>query len=848
MKKIILIDGNNLLFRSFYATLYSGNLMKTSSGVFTNAVYGFVNMINKIINEEKPKYMLVAFDKGKTFRHDKYQDYKVGRLEMPKELRGQFAIAKDILNAMGIKYFEIDNYEADDIIGSVAKAVDLEDKFIATIVSSDKDLLQLISKEVEVKLLKQKDFIRYNHDRFIADYGFEPINMIDLKALQGDSSDNIKGVAGVGEKTALKLINKYQTVENLYENIDEIKGSLATKLKSGYEDAVICKDLCTIYKDIELPFTLESLKYNGPDQNALNHLYQSLEFTSLINNVDNQPSDFKYAVIKDIKQINLSSEYSLYFEFNDKNYHMAEVVGVGYASSSQNLFMTYDFFIKHLEWFKGEIITYHKKAMYAKNEQILNLNIVDDVMLMAYINNYPIKDDISALAVLLGYNIAPYNKRDNDEVMMHNVCLKAKFIFEIRNHLKDKLTSDNLLNIYEDIELPLANVLYEMEKNGVLVDETILDEIGSDLSGRLSELEKEIYLLAGLEFNIASPKQLGPILFEHLGLTGGKKTKTGYSTDRDMLYKIRGQHQIVDKILEYRTLSKVNGTYAQGLKNYIMADGKIHPIFSQTIARTGRLSCMEPNLQNIPIRNEEGRIIRKAFLPSPSNILVGFDYSQIELRIFAHLSDVDSLKQAFIKGMDIHTKTAMDIYHVSLEEVTSNMRRVAKAVNFGIIYGISGYGLSNNLDIDFNEAKQFIDVYLNTFPGAKDYMNRMITEAKETGFVKTLYGRIRMIEELNSNNYMVRQMGERMALNTPIQGTSADIIKIAMIRIDEALMENKLNSKMIIQVHDELIFDVVKSETDQLKKIVKEIMENVIKLSVPLEVSIDSGNDWYALK
>lgn len=848
MKKVILVDGNNLLFRSFYATLYSGNLMKTSSGIFTNAVYGFANMINKIINEEKPKYMLVAFDKGKTFRHDQYEEYKAGRMEMPDELRGQFDIAKDLLTAMGIKYFEIDNYEADDIIGSVAKIVDEEDKFIATIVSSDKDLLQLISDEVEVKLLKQKDFIRYQRDNFIADYGFEPIHMIDLKALQGDSSDNIKGVKGVGEKTALKLIREYQTIENLYKNLNQITGALYNKLKDGQQDAIISKELCTIAREIELPFTLESLKYEGPDVNQLNNLYQQLEFTSLMIKQNNQEQLVNYQTIDDINEIDFSEEYSLYFEFNDKNYHLAKVIGVGYASSTQNFFMTYDFFMEHMDKFQGNIITYHAKAIYAQDKRLTNLKIVDDIMLMAYINNYVIKDDISALALAMGVQIDAYHKKDADSDIIQNVCLKAKFVFEIRDKLKARLVKDDLLNIYYDIELPLTKILYEMEQSGVVVDAVVLDEIGKDLEVRLTELAKEIYLLAGMEFNIASPKQLGPVLFEHLGIMGGKKTKTGYSTDRDALYKIKGQHQIIEKILEYRTLSKVNGTYAQGLKPYIMSDGKIHPIFSQTIARTGRLSCMEPNLQNIPIRNEEGRIIRKAFLASPNHLLISFDYSQIELRIFAHLSDVESLKTAFIKGMDIHTKTAMDIYKVSIEEVTNNMRRVAKAVNFGIIYGISGFGLSNNLDIDVKEAKKFIDVYLNTFPGAKAYMDEMINLAKSKGYVKTLYGRIRTIEELQSNNYMVRQMGERMALNTPIQGTSADIVKVAMIQINQALKKQQLKSKMIIQVHDELIFDVLMEEKETIITLVKDIMESVIKLSVPLEVSVDQGLNWYALK
>lgn len=849
MNKVILVDGNNLLYRSFYATMYTGNLMKTSSGEFTNAVYGFVNMMNKIITEEKPEHIMVAFDKGKTFRHDKYESYKAGRQEMPHELRPQFPLAKEILKAMGIHYYEIDNYEADDIIGSACQLIEADPNYSATIVSSDKDLLQLISDDVEIKLLKQKDYIRYTPDLFIKDYGFKPIHIIDLKALQGDASDNIKGVKGIGEKTALKLISEYHTVENLYEHIDEIKGAMQTKLIEDKANAFESKELCTIYKDIELPFSIEDMKYDGPNLKTLNELYQRLEFHSLLKNINYQPVDnISFEYLEDLSKLKFSDTYALYFEYDQKNYHDANIIAVGYADQKHKYVFSYENFINNLDLFKGNIITFNAKAMYVKYPDTFKLNITHDIMLMGYLNNYPIKDDISSLAGSIGVNLCSYHKKHTIEECRENVAKKAEFIFTEYNEQLEQIKFNNLESLYYDMELPLTKVLAKMEISGVTVSLDILNEISDDLTKRVNDLEQNIYNIVGHEFNIASPKQLGDILFDELNLPGAKKTKTGYSTDKDVLHRLLGTHLVIEPLLEHRALTKVKSTYAEGLKSYVHDDNKIHPIFNQTLTRTGRLSCMEPNLQNIPIRNEEGRIIRKAFVASDDHILLGCDYSQIELRIFAHLSKVPSLMEAFNKGMDIHTKTAMDIFHIQEKEVTSEERRIAKAVNFGIIYGISGFGLSNNLDIDVKEAKQFIDKYMETFPGVKDYMNTLISDAKVEGFVKTMYGRIRKIEELGSNNFMIRSMGERMALNTPVQGTSADIIKAAMIKIDEAFIKQKLTSKMIIQVHDELIFDVEKSELEQVQKIVKDIMENIIKLDVPLVVDMNTGTNWYLVK
>jgi len=521
-------------------------------------------------------------------------------------------------------------------------------------------------------------------------------------------------------------------------------------------------------------------------------------------------------------------------------------LGIGFASDEELAFIPKEIFLANINLFKGKITTYHAKSIYCY-PGCHDLNITDDIMLMAYINNYTIKDDIGVLASAFGVSIPAYNKKQNDAEITENICRKARFILEVKDELKAKLKQEELLTLYNTIELPLIKVLADMEINGITTDINVLEEISNDLEQRLSIIEEQIFKIVGHEFNISSPKQLGDVLFVKLGLTGGKKTKTGYSTDRDALDKISSQHEIVPLIIGYRTLAKVNSTYATGLKPFIK-NGKIHPIFNQTLTRTGRLSCMEPNLQNIPIRNEEGRIIRKAFLPSEDNILMGSDYSQIELRIFAHLSDVDVLKEAFISGKDIHTRTAMDVYKVNEGDVTEEMRRVAKAVNFGIIYGISSFGLSNNIGTDIIQAKQFMKEYLSAYPGVKNYMDQVIERARVDGYVTTLYHRKRVIDELSSNNYMIRSMGERMALNTPIQGTSADIIKVAMIQIAEELSKRKMQSKMILQVHDELIFDVVPEEKALLQKLVTETMENVIKLNVPLLVQTDFGKNWYDIK
>jgi len=864
MKKVILIDGNNLLFRSYYATAYTGNMMKNSKGFPTNALYGFINMINKIINEEKPSYMIVAFDKGKTFRHDLYAGYKEGRIEMPDELRIQFPTAKEILDCMNIKYLEVDNYEADDIIGTVAKMVDINDNFVGTIVSSDKDLLQLISNDINVKLLKQKDYILYDNTTFRKDFGINPIRIIDLKSLQGDPSDKIPGVKGIGEKTAINLLQEYDSIDNIYKNIDNMSGKLKEKLVNDKDNAYLSRNLATIYKDVPINIDLNDLKYDGVNCNKLTKIYEELEFYSLLKTIKREEKEIikekNIKIITDLSELKIISDSALYLETLGDNYHINKLLGVAIYNKDISYFVPYEV-LKNNPDYKFDNIKYTydlKKVIVSLRWNNIVISKVDfDLMIASYLLNYNIKNDISYLANQLGYDIPfyeniygkenNYKELTNEEIA--NICIKkAKFIYEVYDKFIDELDKEEMIDLFNNIEMPLAEVLADMEYNGVNINVDTLNNIGIEILEKLNILTKEIYDIAGIEFNISSPKQLGEVLFEKLNLSYGKKGKTGYSTDKNVLHKLRDSHPIIFKLLEYRTLTKIYGTYVEGLKNTILSDNKIHTIFNQTLTRTGRLSSIEPNLQNIPIKNEEGRIIRKAFVPSINSVIMSSDYSQIELRILAHFSKASNLVEAFNNDMDIHTKTAMDIFNVSESDVTKDMRRKAKAVNFGIIYGISSFGLSENLDIDVKDAKIFIDKYLDTFPGIKQYMNSVTKDAHLNGSVRTIINRKRVIDELENPNYMIRMQGERIALNTPIQGSSADIIKKAMIEIYNKIKELQLNSKMILQVHDELVFDCLNEEKEIMERLVKEIMENTYTLDVPLKADINFGNDWYDVK
>lgn len=871
MKKIILVDGNNLLFRSFYATAYQGVIMKNSKGFPTNALYGFINMMNKIIKEENPTYIMVAFDKGKTFRHDKYDSYKAGRAEMPDELRVQFPKAKEVLDAMGIKHFEIENYEADDIIGTLAKRVDEEDEFVATIVSSDKDLLQLISDEVEVKLLKQSGHILMTREEFKKTYQVEPIHMIDLKALMGDASDHIPGVKGIGEKTAINLLAKYGSLDDLYKNIESVTGKTKEKLLADKENAYMSYDLATIFRDVPLNFELEDCSYKGINVAEFIKMLEEFEFHSMLRKMDFNQTELidtgekeektKSLIIKDISELQVKN-FSFYLETRGTIYSKSDILGMGIYDGENGYFISKNDISKYKDIFISNVSKYtydfKKNLVVLNNLGIKFTNVVFDMMIATYLLDYVIKDDIAFIAQAFNEEIPLYedlygtDKRPreiDDDYLKEICCRKAKFIYETRERILKELEENEELELFEKIEMPLVRVLADMEITGIKVDTEYLSGVELELKQLMDSLEEEIYVLAGNKFNIMSPAQLAKVLFEDLEIPYPKRVKDNkYSTSKDILDKIRFVNPIVDKILEYRTVAKLYTNYAVGLKEEVREDGRIHTIFTQTLTRTGRLSSVSPNLQNIPARAEFSKLIRKAFVADENSCLLSSDYSQVELRIFAHMSQAANLIQAFIDEADIHTKTASDIYKVDMADVTKDMRRTAKAVNFGILYGISSFGLSEDLGIDIITAKKFIDNYLETYPGIKEYMDKEKADAYSLGYVRTLMNRKRVIEELKSKNYMIRSSGERMALNTPIQGTAADILKKAMVEIFDEFNERGLKSKMLIQVHDELVFNVVNEELEEVREIVKNIMENTFKLDVPLKVEIEVGSNWYEAK
>lgn len=870
MKKVILIDGNNILFRSFYATAYTGTIMKNSKGFPTNALYGFINMINKIINEEKPEYIMIAFDKGKTFRHDKYETYKDGRRETPPELKAQFPVAKKLVEAMGIACYEIDNYEADDIIGTFAKRVDEDAFYTATIISSDKDLLQLISDEVDVKLLKQTGFIRMDKQEFINTYGVEPPYMVDLKALMGDQSDNIPGVRGIGEKTAINLLKEYGSLENLYNNIDSVKGKMKDKLIEDRDNAFMSYDLATIYKEVPIDTDFEKIRYRGIDALKYIELLEELEFYSLLKKVnikselirDNVDNELDYVVVSDLNDVNISSNYSIYLETFGYNYHKDTPIGLGIYDGVKLYYIPFEVLKSKPSFLESSLEKYTydvKKLIVVLDRYGIKINNLKyDAMIAGYLLNLNVKDDISYLMNNKGYKVDFYLnsfgnpnklKMPEEDVYIKNIIKKTKFLYDTKEELLSSLKEEDAYSLYSDIEIPLAFVLADMEITGIRIDCDFLRKMGRELDAKIEILDDEIHEYAGMDFNISSPKQLAEVLFIHLGIPYPKKTKQeNYSTSKEILDKIVDIHPIVPAIMEHRLLSKLNNNYVIGLLNEVHSDGKIHTIFNQTLTRTGRLSSSNPNLQNIPIRQEYGKWIRKAFIPEDESVLLSSDYSQIELRIFAHMAKATNLIEAFKHGKDIHTKTASDIFGVAEEMVTKEMRYQAKAVNFGILYGISSFGLGEDLNIDYATAKKFIDNYLSTYPEIKEYMNAVIKDAYEKGYVKTIMNRKRNIEELNSKNYMVRNSGERIALNTPIQGSSADILKKAMVEIYNEFKNRNLKSKMLIQVHDELVINTLNNEIEEVEKIVKDIMENTYKLDVPLKVEISTGVNLYDAK
>lgn len=876
LNKLVLIDGNSLSFRAFYAL----PLLSNHAGIHTNAVYGFAMLLEKIIKEEKPNHFLVAFDAGKTtFRHSKYSEYKGGRQKTPPELSEQFPYIRQLLDAYHIKRYELDNYEADDIIGTLSRQADEED-FETIIITGDRDLTQLATDNVTIYYTKKgvTDVDHYT-PKFIAEKynGLVPKQIIDMKGLMGDTSDNIPGVAGVGEKTAIKLLNQFESVEGVYEHIEEVTAKkLKEKLINSKDDALMSKDLATINVHSPIEVALEDTKLTLQDDTTEKiELFKKLEFKQLLADIDTSSTneeviDKTFEIEQDFQNVDLNdlNEAVIHFELEGTNYLKDTILKFGFYTNHQHVVINaedvkdYKHLVQWLEDKNTTKIVYDAKKTYVSAHRLgINIeNIEFDVMLASYIID-PSRsiDDVKSVVSLYGQNYVKDNitifgkgKKHHipeEPILNEHIASVTEAIAAVTPIMKSQLEDYNQVELLKDLELPLARILSEMEEIGIYTDINDLKEMESEIQKKLDVLISNIHESAGEAFNINSPKQLGVVLFETLQLPVIKKTKTGYSTAVDVLEKLQGEHPIIDDILEYRQLAKLQSTYVEGLQKVISKDHRIHTRFNQTLAQTGRLSSIDPNLQNIPIRLEEGRKIRKAFKPtSKDSVILSADYSQIELRVLAHITQDESLKHAFINGHDIHTATAMKVFNVESDQVDSLMRRQAKAVNFGIVYGISDYGLSQSLGITRKKAKAFIDDYLASFPGVKQYMSDIVKDAKAQGYVETLLHRRRYIPDITSRNFNLRSFAERTAMNTPIQGSAADIIKLAMVKFSEKIKETKYHAKLLLQVHDELIFEIPKSEVEDFSKFVEEIMEQALVLDVPLKVDSNYGATWYDAK
>ncbi|MGC7689553.1 DNA polymerase I [Staphylococcus epidermidis] len=876
MNKLVLIDGNSLSFRAFYAL----PLLSNHAGIHTNAVYGFAMLLEKIIKEEKPNHFLVAFDAGKTtFRHSKYSEYKGGRQKTPPELSEQFPYIRQLLDAYHIKRYELDNYEADDIIGTLSRQADEED-FETIIITGDRDLTQLATDNVTIYYTKKgvTDVDHYT-PKFIAEKynGLVPKQIIDMKGLMGDTSDNIPGVAGVGEKTAIKLLNQFESVEGVYEHIEEVTAKkLKEKLINSKDDALMSKDLATINVHSPIEVSLEDTKLTLQDDTTEKiELFKKLEFKQLLADIDTSSTneeviDKTFEIEQDFQNVDLNdlNEAVIHFELEGTNYLKDTILKFGFYTNHQHVVINaedvkdYKHLVQWLEDKNTTKIVYDAKKTYVSAHRLgINIeNIEFDVMLASYIID-PSRsiDDVKSVVSLYGQNYVKDNitifgkgKKHHipeEPILNEHIASVTEAIAAVTPTMKSHLEDYNQIELLKDLELPLARILSEMEEIGIYTDINDLKEMEFEIQKKLDVLISNIHESAGEAFNINSPKQLGVVLFETLQLPVIKKTKTGYSTAVDVLEKLQGEHPIIDDILEYRQLAKLQSTYVEGLQKVISKDHRIHTRFNQTLAQTGRLSSIDPNLQNIPIRLEEGRKIRKAFKPtSKDSVILSADYSQIELRVLAHITQDESLKHAFINGHDIHTATAMKVFNVESDQVDSLMRRQAKAVNFGIVYGISDYGLSQSLGITRKQAKAFIDDYLASFPGVKQYMSDIVKDAKAQGYVETLLHRRRYIPDITSRNFNLRSFAERTAMNTPIQGSAADIIKLAMVKFSEKIKETKYHAKLLLQVHDELIFEIPKSEVEDFSKFVEEIMEQALVLDVPLKVDSNYGATWYDAK
>lgn len=875
--KLVLIDGNSILYRAFFAL----PLLNNDKGVYTNAVYGFTTMLLKILEDEKPTHMLVAFDAGKTtFRHETYKDYKGGRQKTPSELAEQFPLVKQLLEASSIKHYELENYEADDIIGTLAKIGEAND-FDIRVISGDKDLLQLVSDKTQVQLTKKglSDIDAYTPTFMMEKMEVSPDQIIDMKALMGDSSDNIPGVPGIGQKTAVKLLKQFSKLENVFENVKEVSGKkLKEKLENHQEDALMSKQLVTIECNSPIEVKLEETSYTGYNAEELSKFFKDLGFQSLLTRIsgatseeDQAPTQLDEIEVEIIDQISddlFDGTVALTVEILADNYHLAPIEGFGITNPNKSYFIPKDVALTSAAFKKWAEDASQKKWVFdakkvtvaLQRESIAIKGITFDLLLASYlINPSENHHDIPAISNRRGYNLALYDeevygkgakqKVPDQEQLADHIGRKTSMLFTLKAEIEKELEKNKQLELLYELELPLALILGRMEALGVSIDQSQLESMKEEMKIRLDKIEQEVYELAGETFNLNSPKQLGPILFEKLELPVIKKTKTGYSTSADVLEQLQDKHPIIPKLLLYRQLGKLQSTYIEGLLKVIHEDGKIHTRFNQALTQTGRLSSTDPNMQNIPIRLEEGKKIRKAFIPSKDDwVIFAADYSQIELRVLADIAQDEKLVQAFRDDMDIHTRTAMDVFHVSADQVDDNMRRQAKAVNFGIVYGISDYGLSQNLGITRKEAKAFIDRYFESYPGVKTYMDDTVREAKQNGFVTTIMHRRRYLPDITSRNFNMRSFAERTAMNTPIQGSAADIIKKAMIDLEHALEEKGLQARMLLQVHDELILEAPEDEIETLKQLVPKVMEETVSLSVPLKVDYAYGTTWFDAK
>lgn len=870
MKELVLIDGNSLLYRAYYATAAMGNLMMNKDGIPTNAVFGFANMLESVL-KGNPEYLVVAFDYGKkTFRNDLFEVYKGTRSATPDELVCQFSMIREYLTAHGIKYQEVEGYEGDDVIGTIATLASKK-RFKVSIVTSDKDMLQLVTDEISVYLTKKGvgELEKITPAKFKEMYGLIPDQMRDLKGLMGDKSDNIPGIPGVGEKTALKLLKQYHTVENLNDHLDELKGKMGEKIRNNIDQGLLSKKIATIIKDVPIDINLEDYRYNGHDYNELADFYRHYGMNSLLkrmsmNNEEANPiKEVPVEIVKNLPVIKRDS--ALVVGVYDSNYHRSMIVGFAVYNDSEAYYIGIEDALNCANFkdfiASNEIEKYGydiKKCINAAKWHGLEINnYVFDLQLASYILNPSLKDEIRSVCEYYEYYDVYYDEEvygkgakkkvpETSKVADH-LIKQAKAIYCLKDKAIEKLKHENQYELYKDVEMPVAKILAKMEYQGAKIDLDVLKQLQQQFGSEIKILEQEIHQLAGKEFNIASPKQLGEVLFVDLGLPNGKKTKTGYSTSVEILNKIKEFHPIVDKVLKYRTLTKLYSTYIVGLQDQVFVDGKIHTIYNQALTQTGRLSSTDPNLQNIPVKTPEGKLIRKAFIPE-NDYLVSFDYSQIELRVLAHLANVKSLIKAFNEDKDIHRHTASEVFNVPEDQVDSTMRRNAKAVNFGIIYGMSDFGLAEQIGVSVAQAREFIKSYFENYPEIKTYMDNNIAFCKEHGYVTTMLNRKRFIREINEKNYMRQELGKRLAMNTPIQGSAADIIKLAMIKVDHLLQKHNLKSKMILQVHDELIFDVYHDELQEVMEVVSKGMSSAIKMNVELKSEGSYAVNWYELK